>query len=606
MASPDGSEPGQQRNNGHARVRTPSVSGQGAITRRDLIRLSAGATAVGLTSARFQGAGASPASTATGPGIRAQDVQKNATLAMPFNPFGQHVSLHPHRAPNWGPFWVMLPNVWSGLAGFNEQGEVVYDLATSMSVTDSGKTYEFKLRPNLKYATGKAVKAADFVDSWKAALDNRALAPMSMFMEPVVGYATYINGDHRTIGFQAPDETTVRIILSKPISYFPAYLATFVWAVIDPETRKSVSDQDLPLKDAGAGQWRFASFSDGQQFVMEQNAHYWDDQSSSVKKVTWLIQDDNQAEQTALALYQQDKLAVADVTVSLHPTVTSDKTLSGELKTIENPSNTTSVAMDFSQAPFDDVRVRRAVAASIDRDAWVKEAWAGTYSPATAFTSPAIQKIASYSAPAPIAFDPGTAKSLLKEAGVSDAKPLPQIVLYLPAEQVAAMGQQALALLAMIEKNSGITIRLDTSKTSDQIQALQQDNGGRQIDLVSWWTATNTPSLLSFACRSDSPYMNGWFNWDSKIKMSGTYQPGADSVKFDELVTAADQEQDRTKRNNGYKEAETLLLNNAVYVPLAHMLQMYVQKPWLKGTRQGPWSGSLPVRFDKSVVVLKH
>jgi hypothetical protein len=33
---------------------------------------------------------------------------------------------------------------------------------------------------------------------------------------------------------------------------------------------------------------------------------------------------------------------------------------------------------------------------------------------------------------------------------------------------------------------------------------------------------------------------------------------------------------------------------------------MYVQKPWLQGTRQGSWTGRLPVLFDKDVVVIKH
>ena len=600
MARPAGSERSTSDD------RSSHQDGGAAINRRDVLRLSAGAAALGMAGSVARSASAAPAQPSGGGRALAQNVQKNATLTVPFNPFGQQISLHPHRAPNWGPFWVMMPNVWSGLLGFNEQSEVVYDLAASMSVADGGKTYEFKLRPGLTYANGRAVKAADFVDSWKAALNNQSLAPMSMFMEPVLGYAAYINGDHRTLGFSAPDDQTVQIKLTKPLSYFPAYLATFVWAVIDPQIRQSVSDQDLPLKDAGAGQWRFTSFTDGMQFEMQQSAHYWDAQSPSVTKLIWQILDDNQAEQTALTLYQQDKVALADVTVSLQPTVAADKTLSGELKTIQDPSNTMSLGMDFSQAPFDDVRIRRAVAASIDRAAWVKDAWGGAYASATSFTSPAIQKIASYSAPQGIAFDANAAKALLKDAGVSGTKPLPQVVLYLPAEQAGAMQQPAQKLLDMIQKNSGIVIRLDTSKTSDQIQALQQDNGGRQIDLVSWWTATNTPSLLSYACRSDSPYMSGWFNWSSKVKTEASFRPGADSTAFDKLVDTADQEQDQTKRNAAYKQAETLLLNNAVYVPLAHMLQMYVQKPWLTGTRQGPWSGSLPVRFDKNVTVLEH
>jgi ABC-type transport system substrate-binding protein len=56
-------------------------------------------------------------------------------------------------------------------------------------------------------------------------------------------------------------------------------------------------------------------------------------------------------------------------------------------------------------------------------------------------------------------------------------------------------------------------------------------------------------------------------------------------------------------RNDAYRSAEQLLLDNAVLIPLGHWVQRYVQKPWLQGTRQGPWSGNIPVRFDRDVVI---
>jgi hypothetical protein len=47
-------------------------------------------------------------------------------------------------------------------------------------------------------------------------------------------------------------------------------------------------------------------------------------------------------------------------------------------------------------------------------------------------------------------------------------------------------------------------------------------------------------------------------------------------------------------------------VRNAVYIPLGHWVQSFVQKPWLTGTRQGPWSGRLPVRFDRNVTVVER
>jgi ABC-type transport system substrate-binding protein len=100
--------------------------------------------------------------------------------------------------------------------------------------------------------------------------------------------------------------------------------------------------------------------------------------------------------------------------------------------------------------------------------------------------------------------------------------------------------------------------------------------------------------------------MKGVFNWGPELEPSGDFDPSADSAAFDELVAQADVEQDADTRNDLYRQAEELVLKNAVYVPLGNWKQMFVQKPWIEGTRQGPWTGRIPIMFDKDVVVLPH
>ena len=56
--------------------------------------------------------------------------------------------------------------------------------------------------------------------------------------------------------------------------------------------------------------------------------------------------------------------------------------------------------MDFNQAPFNDVRVRRAIAQAIDKEALANTVWEGTWTPATSFTPPVLGLIANYEAPA--------------------------------------------------------------------------------------------------------------------------------------------------------------------------------------------------------------
>jgi ABC-type transport system substrate-binding protein len=123
---------------------------------------------------------------------------------------------------------------------------------------------------------------------------------------------------------------------------------------------------------------------------------------------------------------------------------------------------------------------------------------------------------------------------------------------------------------------------------------------------VWWWNTTETPYLLSQVFSSNSSYMKGFFNWDDSAEVQGEFTPGADSKEFDSLVKKADVEQDQATRNDLYRQAEELVLKNAVCVPLANWVQQYVQKPYLQGTKQGPWTGRIPVWFDKDVIVLKR
>jgi ABC-type transport system substrate-binding protein len=97
--------------------------------------------------------------------------------------------------------------------------------------------------------------------------------------------------------------------------------------------------------------------------------------------------------------------------------------------------------------------------------------------------------------------------------------------------------------------------------------------------------------------------MSGWFNWSPDLEGIAGEGVAEASTQFDELIATANQSVDADERNSAYQQAEELLVQNAVYIPLGHWVQRFVQKPWLQGTRQGPWSGSTPVRFDTEVVL---
>jgi len=576
-----------------------------AITRRNLVRGTiavAGMAAVAGTIPASEAAAFGSVSKAAN--LNGQDdVQTGVEISIPFLPYGQAVTLDPHRSGNWGSFWTLFPHVWSGLLRFDQNGQVETDLADSITADDTQTIWTAKLRSGVKFASGRQITADDFISSWKRALSPSALSPMAAFMEPVKGFADYTTGKSTEIGLVAKDAETIEITLSAPQSSFPAYLATFVWAVLDGDVLADASLAAPLLADAGAGAWRFTEFVDDDHITMEPNQNYWDDPSPSLAKVTWVILSGDDAESVALQQYGDDTVVSADVPLSQYDAVNADETRKAELQTIGSQGSTIAIGLDFSQPPFDDVRIRRAVAASIDRGSWANDIWKGSYAPAGPFTAPVTASISNYTPPNGIEFAPDKARQELTDAKFNPAQNSTDIVYFQPATDSQEDQQRHAALLKMIQDNCGIVIRHDTTLTLDQISSQQKDNGGRQFDIVWWWPDVDSPAFLSKVGTSSSPFMNGWFNWSSNIAKSGDFDPGKDSKTFDMLAADAAKSGDAAIRNAAYQQAETLLIENAVYIPLGYWIQRFVQKPWLQGTKQGPWSGRIPVRFDKDVVV---
>lgn len=559
----------------------------------------AGAAATGI-----HGVTAAPAAHSSPAIQRAQDdIDTDVRLVLPFNPFGQPVTVDPHQTVNWGPFWVMLPYAWSGLLRFDENGAIEPDLAESVEPNDDGTVWTAKLRDGIAYANGDPVLADHFISSWSRALDRMRLSPMASFMADVAGYDDVISGSGGELGVKATDDRTIEITLSRPVSHFPSSLATFVWAVMNPAYIDPDSDTETHLADASAGPWKIVEVDESSHILMEPNEHYWDEPSPSITSIEWSILPGAGTDEAALDLYRQGEIAVADVPITLLPAVQDDDALQSDLVEIEDHSSTLAISMDFHQEPFNDVRVRRAISAAIDREKWANEIQQGAFAPATSFTPPVLKTIANYDAPAGLDLTADDAKKLLEDAKIDPDEMETGITWFQPATDSPEDMERGQQLLDMIRDATGLEIAHDTSLTREQITALRQDDGGLQFDIVQWWLASNTPSILGLVASQASDYNEGWINWEPDLEKSGDFDPGMDAEDFDSLVAKAEAHSEESARNQAYHAAEELLLKNAVYVPLGYWIQRYVQQPWLQGTRQGPWSGSTPVRVDKDVVI---
>src|SRR5262249_20323358 len=80
------------------------------------------------------------------------------------------ISLDPHKSSTAADYPV-LNNIFEGLYGHDENGDLVPFLAESVKIGPDGLTYEFSLRRNAKFHNGDPVTAADVRFSWQRAID---------------------------------------------------------------------------------------------------------------------------------------------------------------------------------------------------------------------------------------------------------------------------------------------------------------------------------------------------------------------------------------------------------------------------------------------------
>lgn len=569
---------------------TEARNGQSASSVRLSRRTAMRATAGGVAS--VMAAGQLPRSLAA----RAQDdPEGGVVLTLPVYPHGQQLILDPHRATNWGPHWVILPHVWAGLLGFDENGAVVPVLASSVEPEQDGLVWVATIAPDATFASGNPVTAQAMIDGWRRAIRPQRPAPLSHYMRRVAGFDDYLAGESEEIGFEVRDERTVAITLSEPYALFREDLATFVWAAVDVEALENVPDSQTAFANASAGRWRFVDSGADGTIRMEPNENATG-LPESFSAVVWRSMEGPQAVEAGIEAYRNGEIPVADVTPLILDS-SAGEGLEADLQSVSSPGSTMLIGMDYNQAPFDNPDVRRAIARAIDRERWASEIMGGTFMPAESITPPVLAETAGYQAPDPLAFDPDAARQLLQDAGITEDT-MPQVTLYQPAESPESEIEQVAALIAMIQENSGLVIEHDTTLTAEQIDALRNDNGGLQLAVRWWWPLTSSPSGLADLALPDSSSMDGWFNWSEDAESAEVAEAAR---TFTESIQQAQATMDDDARNQLFAQAEEILLQNAVFVPLGYWVQRFVQSSSLAGTRQGAFTGYVPLVLDEAV-----
>ena len=347
---------------------------------------------------------------------QAQPVNKSrATLAMVLEPTGMDPTIAPAAAIGE----IVHYNVLEGLTKVNVNGSVTPLLAESWTMDPDGKSYTFKLRRGVTFHDGEAFDASDVKFSFERAKDDKSTnkAKKAVF------------DNIRRV--DTPDAHSVILTLDNADPNFLFRIGENTAVILDPKSAAGAA-----TKPVGTGPFTFDEWKKGT--------------SVSLKEVARLSRrQDGEAGARDLPFHQRPGRARGGVAGRRHrrraaagraaggQAVAGRQALHGRDRQHGRQGHR---GDQQQKKPFDDVRVRRAIAHAIDRKAFIDGVLEGLGKPIGSHFAPTDAGYVDLTAMAP--YDPQKAIALLKEAGV--ATPL-NVTLTLPPPQYARKGGEVIA-----------------------------------------------------------------------------------------------------------------------------------------------------------------
>ena len=444
--------------------------------------------------------------------------------------------------------WPTIKMVFDGLLDYDSGTTIQPRLAEALpTVSADGLTYTFKLRKGVKFQNGREFNADDVVYSITRVLDPATASPGSWVFLGIKGAQEFIDGKATSVeGIKALDSSTVEFTLATPdVTFLNKMAINFAFIVPKEEVEKA--GENFGHAPVGTGPYKLTEWTAGQHLTFERNPDYFFEGRPFIDKIT--IEVGVEPDVALLRLEKGEIQLMGDPPPGADWTrITGDPAWKDRIE-VEQTVNTTYIAINVTEKPFDNVKVRQALNYAIDKQR-ITQLLNGRATVANQILPPLMpgydKDYTGYE------YNPDKAKQLLTEAGFENGfETSIECISVDPQPKLCESFQQDLAKV-------GIKLTINTLAAPNVID----DAGNGKTPLV-WsgglaWTQ-DYPAADDFyapilGCGSNVP--GGW-NWSRYCNESL-------DAKAAELLA----ETDEGARLNGYKELFKALMDDAVWVPV--------------------------------------
>ena len=454
------------------------------------------------------------------------------------------------------------------------RGEVVPSLAESWKVSDDGLTYDFQLRDGVAFhhtdyfKPSRALSADDVVFSFQRMLDPAQ--PWHKVAQSGFPHAQSMQLPSLVKAVEKVDAQHVRFSLNHPDATFLAMLsmgfASIYSAEYADQLMKAGTPEKLNAQPIGTGPFVFKRFQKDAVVRYSANAEYFGGKPA-VDNLVFAITPD------ASVRLQKLKRGECQIALSPKPLDVEAAQKNAELKVEQTPAFMTAfVGINSQHPPLDNAKVRQAINLAFDKNTYLKSVFAGSATAADGIYPPNTWSYAKDIPGYPRDLD--KARALLAEAGHKDGfkttiwtrpsgsllNPNPSVGAQLLQADLAQIGIQA--EIRVIEW--GELIRRAKAGEHDLLfMGWAGDNGDPDNFLTPQFSCASVKSGLNFARYCDA--------------------------KLDGLISQGKAVADQGKRSELYHQAQQIIHDQALWLPLAHPTASVLTRENVKGYAANPF-----------------
>jgi oligopeptide transport system substrate-binding protein len=476
-------------------------------------------------------------------------------------------TLDPHLASGT---WEnnIISDMFLGLTTFDVEAHPIPGIAESWSSSADGLTWTFKFRKGLVWSDGEPIKASDAVFGLRRILDPKTAAKYASILY-VIKNAEAVNSGKMPVdqlGVRAVDALTLEIQLAQPAPFLPGLLTHYTgYPLPEHAIKKHGKEWTKPGNMVTSGPYMLETWSPHDQIKLVKNPKFYDAANVAIDEIYYYPIEDERMALTRFRAGEIDgNFTNRGFPVDQIGWLKTNMPGQGRISTyLANEY----IVVNHRRKPFNDPRIRRALALAIDRDIYADKVYRDGRIPAYNFVPPGIDNYVA-SPPemdfvaVPIEQRKAEAKRLLAEAGYGPDNPLRFDYKHMTGFDP----RRAAAALTAMWREIGVVAKPLPNEPKVHYNTIQEFDF--DVAYAAWVGDYNDPQTFLYLMETSA----GAFNY-----------AGYSSPVYDGLMEKAKQVLDLKERANLMSQAEAQAMKDFATIPLTFPTSKVLVGPQVKG-----------------------